>query len=96
MRTTSSLESLNSQLKRSSAKHGHIWRFIEQLRLFEFSKAYEMSQLIGGVFSKTQLERKRKRDREREDKIKYLTGILKRNEISIEQFLEAMSAKDTR
>lgn len=94
MRTTSSVESLNSQLKLSFAKHGHIWSFIEQLRLFEFTKSVEMFKLISGKFSKNQLERKRKRDKERQDKIDYLTGTLTKNEISIEEFLEAMSADD--
>lgn len=96
MRTTSSVESLNSQLNRSFPKHGHIWRFIEQLRLFEFSKTEEMSQLIDGNYSKNQLNRKRRRDRERKEKINYLTVTLQRKEICIGEFLEAMSVKDPR
>lgn len=42
MRTTSSLESINSQMGRSFPKHGHVWQFIEQLKYHEYSKSRDM------------------------------------------------------
>lgn len=83
MRTTSSVESLNSQLNRSFPKRGHLWKFIEQLQYHEFSKANDMLKLTKIKVSAT---RKRKRDKERERKIVFLTKLLKQETISVGLF----------
>lgn len=88
MRTTSSLESLNSQMNRSFAKHGHIWSFVEQLKFHEFAKTKEMKLIIK---ENKQVGRKRKNDREREKKIKFFSNLLKEGNISPSEFLEAMA-----
>lgn len=91
MRTISSVESLNSQLKRSFPTHGTIWKFVEQLKLHEFMKATEMAKLIhSDKKSSVQNQRKRKKDREREAKIDFFMKMLDTNEISAGMFLEAM------
>lgn len=90
MRTTSSIESLNSQLNRSFPKRGHIWKFIEQLKYHEFSKANDMQKLTK---IDVKMERKRKSDRERERKIKFLTSLLKEGTIDVGVFLDAMGNK---
>lgn len=93
MRTTSSIESMNSQLRRSFPKHGSIWKFVEQLKYHEFSKATEMIKLTEAEVTEQQLGRKIKKDKEREVKIKFFTKLLKKNEISIDEFIEAMGGK---
>lgn len=91
MRTTSSVESLNSQLNRSFPKHGSIWKFVEQLKSHEFMKATEMAKLMhSDKKSPSQNQRKRKKDRERDAKIDFFTKMLNANEISPGLFLEAM------
>lgn len=91
MRTTSSLESLNSQLGRSFKKKGHIWKFIEQLKYHEFSKAYDMLKLTESTAKIS--ERKRKKDIERQRKIEFFTNLLKEGVIDAGAFLEAMGNK---
>lgn len=91
MRTISSVESLNSQLNRSFPKHGNIWKFVEQLKLHEFTKATEMAKLMhSNKKSPAQNQRKRKKDKEREAKIDFFMKMLDANEISPGIFLEAM------
>lgn len=94
MRTTSSSESLNSLLNRSFPKHPHIFKFVESLKLFEFSKANNMLDFATNEVPKEQFGRKRKTDQERDMKIKHFSGLLKNDEISVNDFLEAMANKD--
>lgn len=89
MRTTSSLESLNSQLSRTFPTHGHIWQFIEQLKFHEFSKSQEMAKV-----SKTNIldeQPKTKKARERNERIKLFSNLLNEQKISRFEFLEAMA-----
>lgn len=92
MRTTSSLESMNSVLNRGCPKHPHIFKFIDRIRLHEFSKSLDLLDLIDDDVSE-EFERKRKLDKEREIKISYFTNLLEKQEISVNEFLEAMSIK---
>lgn len=93
MRTTSSLESMNSQLGRLfTTKHPNIFRFIEELKPHEFRKATDMLRLIKNRRPK-QLQRKRKRCQEREQKIQYFSEMLQNNSISVGTFLDVMSNK---
>lgn len=92
MRTTSSLESLNSQLGRSFPKHGHIWRFIEQLKYHEYSKSRDMLRLSRGT--NIGKKNKRKKDKERMERIKFLSILLRDKKITSDEFLEAMAGKN--
>lgn len=93
MRTTSSLESLNSTLGRSVPKHPHIFRFINFIKFHEFVKSCDMLCLTGPDLPDSQLERRRKNDREREEKIQFFTSKLMAREINSSEFLEAMGNK---
>lgn len=93
MRTTSSVESLNSVLGRSFPKHPHIFKFIDRLRLHEFSKYLDMLDLVKDEVPDEQFQRKRLRDKERQEKIVFFTNALKKGDISPGEFLEAMSIK---
>lgn len=84
MRTTSSVESLNSVLGRSCPRHPHLYRFIDYLMLHEFNKSVEKWEIIKGNIN---LQRKRKVDQNREQKIQYWTGELKKGAVSVQQFL---------
>lgn len=90
MRTISSVESSNSQMKRSFPKHGNIWKFSEQLKFFESMKSAEMKKLIE---SNNPKKTQKKSTIDKQEKIEFLTASLKQGQINIEQFLEAMSMK---
>lgn len=95
MRTTSSLEALNSAMGRSFPKHPHIFRFIDRLRLFDLSKSINMLDLIRNNSINEQHKRKRQRDQQREEKIQHFTNELKTSEsMTPGLFLEAMACKD--
>lgn len=93
MRTTSSLESLNSKMNRSFPKHGHIWEFIDQLKFHECMKSKEMKLLNKQNNRNIQPKRKRKSDRDRDAKISFFSELLKDRKISPNEFLEAMADK---
>lgn len=90
MRTTSSLESMNSKLNRGCRKHPHIFKFIDRIRLHEFRKSIDLLDLFENDVNE-EFERKRKSDKEREKKIRFFTNLLQKNEIGVNEFLEAMS-----
>lgn len=92
MRTTSSIESLNSQLQRTFKRHGNIFKFVESLQLHEYSKVLDIKQLHNSEPAK-QMERRKNSDKERDAKIKYFSGKLEIREIDVTEFLEAMSNK---
>lgn len=94
MRTTSSLESVNSTLGRSFPKHPHIFRFIDRLRLYEFSKLLNMLDLVKNEDPDQQFQRKRQRDKEREAKIQFFTKACMENGVNWGEFLDAMANKD--
>lgn len=96
MRTTSSLESMNSQLNRFFGKaHPNIFQFIHKLKYHESRKSNKMSMLIRSTtVSKKQMERKRRKDKERDDKIQYFTKKLEKDEIDLRTFLESMANKE--
>lgn len=98
MRTTSSVESLNSTIGRSFPKHPSILKFVEHLKLHEFGKYCDLLNLSKPDLPSKQLEkqlnRKRKIDREREEKIVFFTKKLKTKEIGPSEFLDAMATKE--
>lgn len=96
MRTTSSLEGLNSVLNRSILKRAHFFRFVERLRYHESRKANDMMNLTIDDLPQSQFEPKHMKDRERKEKIKYYTNLLDKKIITVEQFLEEMASDDNR
>lgn len=94
MRTTSSLEAINSVIQRSFPGKTNIFKFIESLRLYESRKSEDLHKLSIGEIPYRQLERKRAVDRERERKIVFFSNQLDFGYISVEEFLESMSSHD--
>lgn len=94
MRTTSSFESFNSVLGRSIPKHPHIFKFMDYLKLHEFSKYCDMLDLLRPNIPAQQFKRKRKIDQERDNKIYFFTQKLKESKITPIEFLEAMAVKE--
>lgn len=92
MRTTSSVESLNSQIGRSFAKHPSIFKFIESLKQHEMTKATRMTKLLMNC-PERQFGRKHRIDQERDDKIKYFSSLFEKGSIDVGTFLEAMANK---
>lgn len=93
MRTTSSLESLNATLKRWFPSHPHIYKFLECLKLHEFSKSMDMLDAVKTEVSQKQLQRRKKKDQKREEKIKYLTELFQTDPtMSAERFLELFAS----
>lgn len=86
------MESMNAQFMRSFKSHGSIYKFMECLALYEFTKASEMRQLSESM-PKGQMEAKKTTDKERHDKVKHFTILLTRGEIDVNEFLAAMANK---
>lgn len=94
MRTTSSVEGMNSCVQDDLPKHTDIFRFIASLKLFESEKSSELHFLSLEKNLKRQLQRKRPEDRIRDAQIKANTELLQNGEISVGEFLKAMSKKE--
>lgn len=90
MRTTSSVESMNSHMGRTFPKHPNIFKFINCLKQFEYTKTTNMRILTENCPA-CQTKRKHYKDREREKKIQHFSVLLGRKKIDIGMFLEAMS-----
>lgn len=87
---------MNASLKRLFPVHPHFYKFMDCLRLHEFSKSLDMLDLVRKKCSKKQLMRRKKRDRERERKIQTLTLLLKENgQITPARFLLEMASDVT-
>lgn len=94
MRTTSLVESINSVLQRSFPDPTQIFKFIEQLKLFDTIKSTDLHQISTGLIIKSSLQQKRAADRKRDEQIQQCTNDLKSNAISVGKFLEQVSIKD--
>lgn len=94
MRTTSSVEAMNSVIQRTFPEQTQIFKFVNSLRMFESIKSTDLYQISRGYFTNQHLQRKRAEDRKREEKIKTLSTLLNNETISVPQFLESMSAND--
>lgn len=68
MRTTSSLEALNSVLKRTFTLHPNIFKFMDRLKVYEFGKQLQMFNLLQEDPSET-FQRRKLIDRLRDEKI---------------------------
>lgn len=90
MRTTSSLESMNAVLRRMSNPHPTLFKFIDTIRMHEFSKSIELFELIKSIVP----IRKSKKITALDIKLKKLTTDLEENpDMSPGSFLEEF-AKD--
>lgn len=94
MRTTSSIEGLNSVIQRSFPSRTTIFKFVESLKLHEATKSTDLYQISEGQVTNPQLERRRESDRQREQKIKVVTNALHAGDISVSEFLVAMYEED--
>lgn len=96
MRTTSSLESLNSVLRRSFPLHPRLFKFIDCLQWFEFSKSLDVLELFASNIPKDQRKGKRQRDQKREQKIQFCVQKLGSvdAEFDVGWFLDTMASED--
>lgn len=70
MRTTSSLESLNSVLRRMFPNHPNLFKFLERLQYHEFGKQIDMNILVQTNSESDDPQLKIPRYRERDENIK--------------------------
>lgn len=94
MRTTSSVEAMNSVIQRSLPRNTNIYKFTSNLQLHEAVKSSSLYQISLGEITNKNFERKRREDKLREEKISFFTKLLKDGKISVDEFLECMSGKD--
>lgn len=94
MRTTSSLEALNSVIQRSFPAKTTIYKFTDSLKLHESIKSSDLHSMCEGEIGVEQFERRRKKDRERNAKIRKFTLHLINEEITVSEFLQAISKND--
>lgn len=90
MRTTSSLEAMNAVLRRTFPNHPHVFKFIDRLKIHEFSKYLEMLEAVRSI-GVGSVVRKKKKDQIRDNKINCLTLALKIKNLTPGEFLKSMS-----
>lgn len=91
MRTTSSLESLNSVLGRLLPRRPNLYKFVDGLKIHDFAKYKELMELSAEKEDEPKQTQKRKSDQERDDKIKQATEKLTKKAITTSEFLEIFS-----
>lgn len=91
MRTTSSLESYNSELGRKVSARGNFFRFVEKLQDEEFEKSRNFEQLLisGGATE----EAKRRRVRDRHERINEAWTSLREKKIDTAGMLNRLTFK---
>lgn len=90
MRTTSSLESLNATLRRMANPHPSFFKFIDIIRMHEFSKSSDLSEIL--KLNAPIRNRKSKKVEQLDIKIKMLTNDLRDNpDMSPGLFLEKLA-----
>lgn len=94
MRTTSSHESLNSQIQRMLPQTTNLYKFAESLQLHESIKSSDLHQLSTGNITNGLMEKRRAEDKARDVKIKLLTEKLRLRKISALGFLKSMSTSN--
>lgn len=94
MRTTSSVEAINSSVQRDFPGKTNIFKFTDSLKLYESEKSSDLHCLSKETNLDKQLQRRRKEDRIRDAKIKANTDLLKVGAITAIEFLEAMAVKE--
>lgn len=91
MRTTSSVESFNALLNRSMQKRPDFFNFVMALQIHESRKVDEMFYVAKNPTPDEFFEKKKKQDKNRDKKIRNLTEMLNKNELSTEEFMRAMA-----
>lgn len=91
MRTTSSVEAINSVIQRTFPPKPSIFHFAEFLQFHESCKSTDLYQLIQNDISSEKLQRRRYEDREREKHISCISNMLRCDEITVADFLEEIS-----
>lgn len=94
-RTTGAVEAVNSSIQRSFVKRPNILQFTDYLRLYDAIKTTDLYQLLRKEILNEEYARKRAEDRKRGQKITHFTYLLKNKEISISEFLKAMSSNES-
>lgn len=93
MRTTSSVEALNSAVQRSFPDSPNIFNFIQNLRLFDSIKSSDLYQLTLQEISNNNVKKRRLEDQQRDEKIHMCSESLKNEDITVLDFLHLMSEK---
>lgn len=91
MRTTSSLESINSHIQRHFPSQTNIYHFMLNLKMYEAIKSSDLRQLFNDNITNQAFQRRRAADVIREEKVRSLTEKLMSGKISISKFLFSMS-----
>lgn len=92
MRTTSWLESMNAVLRRLSPTHPIFFKFVNCIRMHEFSKSVDLWEMMKS--DAPNRGRKRKKVERLDAKIEHLTMALKENaEMTPELFLEELATE---
>lgn len=94
MRTTSSVEGLNSVIQKDFDANTNIFKFTDSLRLFESEKSSDLHYLSLENKPKYEFQRRRREDQIRDEIIKENTELLKNGMISVLQFLKAVATKE--
>lgn len=89
MKTTSSLESLNSILTRKVQKRGNFFEFLKTLQDTDFCTAEKLKNATDGVMDA--LPKKRKMQQTRENRLQSLTADFMGGNISLEYFFKCMT-----
>lgn len=83
---------MNAALRRICPNHPHIFKFLDRLRLHEFSKSLDVLLSVDSDAPLQKLQRRRRlKCKRRMAKIAYLTEALQNNKITPDLFLEAMA-----
>lgn len=92
MRTTSSMEGLNSNIQRDFSKKTDIFKFTDALKLFESERSSDLHTL--SLDKSSQFQRRHPKDRIRDEKIKMNTELLDDGSITVLDFLKSMATAE--
>lgn len=93
-RTTSLVEAINSQIQRTFPAQPSILQYVEFLKMHESMSSTDLYHLVQEKTPDKEYLRKRPTDRARDKKIKHFSALFGAGDISIGDFLVAMSLKE--
>lgn len=86
---------MNAVLRRICPDHPHLFKFIDRLRLHEFSKSIDMLEAVRSNAPVERLHRRRlQKIKQRDQKIKELTSELVNKNLTPAAFLEIIAEAD--
>lgn len=91
MRTTSSVEALNSTVQKTFPDLPNIYTFVQNLRLFDSIKSTDLHQLTLPTTSEVKAKMRRLKDHHRDEKILLCSQSLSNKDITILEFLYLMA-----